>query len=52
MVEVAVSNVIHALDKLDIPLVVSSVKVVVNIILNLLVVSKFYIGGWVLTINM
>ncbi|PYH75506.1 hypothetical protein BO82DRAFT_379514 [Aspergillus uvarum CBS 121591] len=41
-IEVAVSNATRALDKPDVPLVISSVKVVVNIILDLLIISKFH----------
>lgn len=43
-VEVAVSNATRALDKPDVPLLVSSVKVIVNIALDLLIISKFHIG--------
>lgn len=39
-IEVAVSNATRALDKPDAPLLISSIKVVVNIVLDLLVVSN------------
>ncbi|OJJ67971.1 hypothetical protein ASPBRDRAFT_58548 [Aspergillus brasiliensis CBS 101740] len=51
-IEVAVSNATRALDKPDVPLVISSVKIVVNIILDLLVISKIHVGGWSPNINM
>ncbi|QQK42133.1 transmembrane protein, putative [Penicillium digitatum] len=43
-IEVAVSNATRALDKPDVPLVISSVKTVVNIILDLLIISEFHVG--------
>ncbi|KAF9892010.1 hypothetical protein FE257_002974 [Aspergillus nanangensis] len=51
-IEVAVSNATRALDKPDVPLLISSVKVVVNIVLDLLVVSKFHVGNWSPNVNM
>ncbi|KAL5341400.1 hypothetical protein BJX70DRAFT_386698 [Aspergillus crustosus] len=51
-IEVAVSNVTRALDKPDVPLFISSVKVGVNIVLDLLFISKFHVGGWTPNINM
>ncbi|RAL14198.1 uncharacterized protein BO97DRAFT_279722 [Aspergillus homomorphus CBS 101889] len=45
-IEVAVSNATRALDKPDVPLVISSVKIIVNIIMDLLIISKFHVGGW------
>lgn len=51
-VEVAVPNATRAMDKPDVPLVIGSVKVAVNIFLDLLVISKFHVGGLVLTVNM
>ncbi|EKV13841.1 hypothetical protein PDIG_35850 [Penicillium digitatum PHI26] len=51
-IEVAVSNATRALDKPDVPLVISSVKTVVNIILDLLIISEFHVGGWSPNINM
>ena len=51
-IEVAVSNATRALDKPDVPLLISSVKVIVNIALDLLIVSKFHVGNWTPDINM
>lgn len=50
--EVAVSSATRALDKPDVPLLISSVKVVVNIALDLMIISKFHVGGWTPDINM
>lgn len=43
-IEVAVSASTRALDHPDVPLVISSTKVIVNIILELLLISKFHVG--------
>ena len=51
-IEVAVSNATRALDKPDVPLLISSVKVIVNIALDLLIISKFHVGSWTADINM
>lgn len=51
-VEVAVSNATRALDKPDVPLLISSVKVLVNIVLDFLTISKFHVGNWKPSINM
>ncbi|KAL2819292.1 hypothetical protein BDW59DRAFT_122478 [Aspergillus cavernicola] len=51
-IEVAVSNATRALDKPDVPLIISSIKVTVNIILDLLIISKFHVGTWTPDINM
>ncbi|KAI7976528.1 hypothetical protein EIK77_000216 [Talaromyces pinophilus] len=51
-IEVAVSNATRALDKPDVPLLISSTKVIVNIILDFLVISKFHVGHWAPDINM
>ncbi|KAL4761140.1 uncharacterized protein BDW70DRAFT_168210 [Aspergillus foveolatus] len=50
-VEVAVSNATRALDKPDVPLLVSSVKVAINIALDLLIISTFHVGNWKPDIN-
>lgn len=50
--EVAVSNATRALDKPDVPLVISSIKFTVNIALDLLLISRFHVGGWVPDVNM
>lgn len=51
-IEVAVSNATRALDKPDVPLLISSVKVLVNILLDFLLISKFHVGGWMPTVKM
>ncbi|OKL58460.1 hypothetical protein UA08_05987 [Talaromyces atroroseus] len=51
-IEVAVSNATRALDKPDVPLLISSVKVTVNIILDFLIISKFHVGHWAPNVNM
>lgn len=51
-VEVAVSNATRALDKPDVPLLISSIKVGVNILLDLLLISKFHVGPWKPSVNM
>ncbi|KAL3455945.1 hypothetical protein BJX64DRAFT_297115 [Aspergillus heterothallicus] len=51
-VEVAVSNATRALDKPDVPLVISSIKVGINIILDFLIISTFHVGSWTPDINM
>lgn len=51
-IEVAVSNATRALDKPDVPLLISSIKVVVNIILDFLFISKFHVTHWAPSINM
>ncbi|KAL4793927.1 hypothetical protein BDV19DRAFT_399776 [Aspergillus venezuelensis] len=51
-IEVAVSNATRALDKPDVPLVISSIKVTVNIILDFLFISKFHVGNWSPGVNM
>lgn len=43
-VEVAVSSATRAMDRPDVPLIISSVKFAVNIVLDLLVVSPFHVG--------
>jgi Na+-driven multidrug efflux pump len=50
-VEVAVSSSTRALDHPDVPLLISCVKVVVNIVLDLLIISKFHVGTHQPTIN-
>lgn len=51
-IEVATSNATRALDKPDVPLLISSVKIVVNIVLDLLLISKFHVGGWNPNVNL
>ncbi|KAL2783309.1 hypothetical protein BJX66DRAFT_132182 [Aspergillus keveii] len=50
-IEVAVSNATRALDKPDVPLFISSVKVTINIILDFLIISTFHVGTWTPDIN-
>ncbi|MCJ1244562.1 hypothetical protein MMC30_001760 [Trapelia coarctata] len=49
--EVAVSSSTRALDHPDVPLVISSTKFVVNIILDLALISPFHAGRFPVTIN-
>ncbi|UPX10272.1 uncharacterized protein EKO05_0000939 [Ascochyta rabiei] len=51
-VEYAVNTSTRALDKPDVPLVISSVKFAINIVLNLIIISKFHVGGITPTVNM
>ena len=51
-VEYAVNTSTRALDKPDVPLVISSVKFAVNIILDFIIISKFHVGGITPTVNM
>ncbi|KAL4952204.1 hypothetical protein BDW69DRAFT_200910 [Aspergillus filifer] len=51
-IEVTVSNATRALDKPDVPLVISSIKVAINIILDFLFISKFHVGNWSPGVNM
>lgn len=51
-VEYAVSTSTRALDKPDVPLVISSVKFAVNIVLDLIIISKFHVRGITPTVNM
>ncbi|TQV99374.1 hypothetical protein V2A60_004852 [Cordyceps javanica] len=44
-VEVAVSSATRALDRPDVPFIISSAKFVINIVLDLLIVSPFHIGN-------
>lgn len=50
-VETAVANATRALDKPDVPLLISSVKFLVNILLDLLFFSRFHVGSFKPTIN-
>ena len=51
-VETAVASATRALDKPDVPLIISSVKFAVNIVLDLLIISRFHVGGHTPTVNM
>lgn len=50
-IEVSVSASTRALDHPDVPLVISSTKVTINIILDLLIISKFHVGTHTPSIN-
>ena len=49
--EVAVSSCTRALDHPDVPVVISSTKFIVNIILDLLIISRFHVGSSTPTVN-
>lgn len=49
--QVAVSDCTRALDNPDVPLLISSTSFVINIMLDLLIISKFHVGSWKPTIN-
>ncbi|KAI0883802.1 uncharacterized protein GGS22DRAFT_166127 [Annulohypoxylon maeteangense] len=51
-VETAVAAATRALDMPDIPLVISSTKFAVNILLDMLVISRFHVGRFKPTVNM
>lgn len=51
-IEYAVNTSTRALDKPDVPLVINSVKFAVNIILDLILISKFHVRSITPTINM
>ena len=49
--EVVVSSCTRALDHPDVPLLISSIKFVINIILDLLIISKFHVGSFIPSVN-
>ncbi|KAI6087753.1 hypothetical protein F4821DRAFT_235821 [Hypoxylon rubiginosum] len=51
-IETAVASSTRALGKPDIPLVISTTKFAVNIILDMLIISRFHVGSFQPTINM
>ncbi|KAI1125414.1 hypothetical protein F5Y10DRAFT_9875 [Nemania abortiva] len=51
-IETAVATATRALDKPDVPLVISSIKFAINIILDLLIISRFHVGSFQPTVNM
>ncbi|KAL8388403.1 hypothetical protein RB595_009267 [Gaeumannomyces hyphopodioides] len=51
-IETAVANATRALDKPDVPLIISSVKFAVNIALDLLLISPFHVGSHTPTVNL
>lgn len=50
-IETAVASATRALDKPDVPLVISGVKFLVNIILDLLIISSFHVGSHTPSVN-
>lgn len=50
-VETAVAAATRALDKPDVPLIISSVKFAINIALDLLIISRFHVGRTAPTVN-
>ena len=51
-IETAVAAATRALDQPDVPLIISSVKFAVNIILDMIVISKFHVHGVTPTVNL
>ncbi|CAG7961310.1 unnamed protein product [Penicillium salamii] len=51
-IEAALSASMRALDNPDVPLIISSAKFVVNILLDLLIISKMHVGAWKPTVVM
>lgn len=51
-IEVAVSTSTRALDKPDVPLIINAAKFAINIILDLLIISRFHLGRFGPSINM
>jgi hypothetical protein len=49
--ETAVAAATRALDQPDIPLIISTVKVAINIILDLILISNFHVSGFTPTVN-
>lgn len=50
-IETAVSTSTRALDRPDVPLLISSVKFLVNIALDMLIISKFHVGSFNPSVN-
>lgn len=50
-IETAVAAATRALDQPDVPLIISSVKFAVNIILDMIIISKFHVPGVTPTVN-
>lgn len=51
-IETAVAACTRALDKPDVPLIISTTKFLINIVLDLLIISKVHVGGFKPTVNM
>ena len=50
--ETAVATGARALDRPDVPLVISTAKFLINILLDLLIISRFHVGGHTPSVNM
>lgn len=50
-IETAVAAATRSLDQPDVPLIISSIKFAVNIILDMIVISKFHVPGVTPTVN-
>ena len=50
-VEVAVANATRALDHPDVPLLISLTRFVVNILLDMLLISRFHVGSFTPSVN-
>lgn len=50
-IETAVASATRALDKPDVPLVISSLKFLINIILDFLIISNFHVGSHTPSVN-
>ncbi|KAI1324741.1 hypothetical protein F5Y16DRAFT_411858 [Xylariaceae sp. FL0255] len=51
-IETAVAAATRALDKPDVPFVISTIRFAVNIVLDLLIISRFHVGSFKPTVNM
>lgn len=51
-IEAALATSTRALDNPDVPLIISSAKFLINIVLDLIVISKVHVGSWTPTIIM
>jgi hypothetical protein len=51
-IETAVAAATRALDKLDVPLFISSAKLIIKIVLDLVIISRFHVGRHTPTVNM
>lgn len=49
--ETSVAASTRALDRPDVPLIISSVKFLINIVLDMLIISKFHVGSFKPTVN-
>lgn len=50
-IETAVASATRALDKPDVPLLISSLKFLINIVLDFLLISRFHVGRTTPTVN-